>query len=151
MIVFVALIMILLIGFLGLAVDVGHFSMVKTQLQNAADAGALAGAAAFQTTRDPYNEAIFYVKQNKSDNVNLIEADITCQDAGNLLTSCTVPAAVKIQVTIRRAPGSNGNGGPVPTYFAKILNTSGAFDTVPVAASAKAELKAGKPHLIPLQ
>src|SRR5665648_735652 len=39
-----ALLLPVLIGFAGLAVDIGHMYVVKGQLQNAADAGALAGA-----------------------------------------------------------------------------------------------------------
>lgn len=41
----VALMMIGLLGFMALAVDVGHLYMVRNELQNAADAGALAGAS----------------------------------------------------------------------------------------------------------
>ena len=40
----VALMMVVFIGFAALAVDVGHLYVVRNELQNAADAGALAGA-----------------------------------------------------------------------------------------------------------
>lgn len=40
----VAFMMLVLMGFVALAVDVGHIYMVRNELQNAADAGALAGA-----------------------------------------------------------------------------------------------------------
>ena len=59
MTVFVALIMVVLIGFIGMAVDVGHFYVVKSELQNAADAGALAGAA---NVTNHYQEALIFVK-----------------------------------------------------------------------------------------
>lgn len=42
--VFVALILVILIGFTALAVDIGHLYGVRNELHNAADAGALAGA-----------------------------------------------------------------------------------------------------------
>ncbi len=40
----IALMLPLLIGFAGLAIDIGHMYAVKAQMKNAADAGALAGA-----------------------------------------------------------------------------------------------------------
>jgi len=42
--VMVAIVMVLLIMFAALAIDVGHLCVVRNELQNAADAGALAGA-----------------------------------------------------------------------------------------------------------
>lgn len=44
-VVLVAILMFVLVGFVGLALDVSFMYVVKGQLQNAADAGALAGAA----------------------------------------------------------------------------------------------------------
>jgi Flp pilus assembly protein TadG len=41
-----AILMAVLLGFCGLAIDVGHYMVVRNELQNAADAGALAGARA---------------------------------------------------------------------------------------------------------
>jgi hypothetical protein len=43
--VIIAICLFVLIGFVALAFDLGHLFMVKNELQNAADAGALAGAA----------------------------------------------------------------------------------------------------------
>lgn len=40
----VALVMVLLVGFAALAIDIGHLYVVRNELHNAADAGALAGA-----------------------------------------------------------------------------------------------------------
>ena len=40
----IALLLPVLLGFAGLAIDIGHLYVVNTQLKNAADAGALAGA-----------------------------------------------------------------------------------------------------------
>lgn len=44
-IIYIALIIVMLIGFLGLAIDIGYLYVAKGQLQNAADAAALAGAS----------------------------------------------------------------------------------------------------------
>jgi len=43
-IIFVAIAMVMILGFAALAVDVGYLYVVRNQLQNAADSGALAGA-----------------------------------------------------------------------------------------------------------
>ncbi len=45
-----AILMVVVLGFVALAVDIGHLYMVRNELQNAADAGALAGA------RELYND-----------------------------------------------------------------------------------------------
>jgi hypothetical protein len=42
--VFIAVCLVMLIGFVALAIDVGHLAVARNELQNAADAGALAGA-----------------------------------------------------------------------------------------------------------
>jgi Flp pilus assembly protein TadG len=44
--VWAAILMVMLLGFCGLAIDIGHYVLVKNQLQRAADAGALAGVRA---------------------------------------------------------------------------------------------------------
>jgi Flp pilus assembly protein TadG len=43
--VLVAIMIVMLLGFAALAIDIGHLYVVRNELQNAADAGALAGAA----------------------------------------------------------------------------------------------------------
>ena len=40
----VAVCLVIFVGFTALAVDIGHLYVVRNELQNAADAGALAGA-----------------------------------------------------------------------------------------------------------
>jgi len=40
----IALVMVLFVGVAALALDIGHLYLVKNELQNAADAGCLAGA-----------------------------------------------------------------------------------------------------------
>jgi hypothetical protein len=47
--VIIAICLVMLIGFIALAIDVGHLSVARNELQNAADAGALAGAAELYT------------------------------------------------------------------------------------------------------
>ncbi len=56
-IIFVALGLVVLIGMLGLAFDLGHAYVNKSQLQNIADASALAGASALNGTAAGITEA----------------------------------------------------------------------------------------------
>jgi Flp pilus assembly protein TadG len=42
--VIIAICLFMLVGFVALAIDVGHLYVARNELQNAADAGALAGA-----------------------------------------------------------------------------------------------------------
>jgi Flp pilus assembly protein TadG len=74
------------IGLLAVVVDLGHLFQVKSDLQNAADAGALAGARALYLNIPgsyPPSSSVFAaaqtaainaVKQNYSDNVALVNA-----------------------------------------------------------------------------
>ncbi|MFZ3209509.1 MAG: pilus assembly protein TadG-related protein [Geobacteraceae bacterium] len=69
--VYIAITLFVLIAFLGLAVDIGYMYVVKGQLQNAADASALAGAAKLDgtifTIQNPARtEAIKFADQNKA-------------------------------------------------------------------------------------
>ena len=56
--VIIGICLFLLVGFVSLAIDVGHLYVVRNELQNAADAGALAGA------RHLYEEDRFAINEN---------------------------------------------------------------------------------------
>ncbi len=79
------IIMTAFIGLLAVVVDLGHLFVVKSQLQNAADAGALAGARALYLNNSnnsadftaAQNAAIAAVKKNYSDNIALVNAVVT--------------------------------------------------------------------------
>lgn len=62
--VLVALLMVVLLGFAALVVDVGNLYLTKTQLQNAADAAALAGAQELPTASTAKSTAIYFTGQN---------------------------------------------------------------------------------------
>ena len=71
--VIVAICLFALVGFVALAIDVGHLYVVRNELQNAADAGALAGA------RHLYKEGLFEVDPN----ANMIAAEATVANTGD--------------------------------------------------------------------
>ncbi len=81
-IVFVAICMFVLIAFAALALDVGHLVVTKNELQNAADAGALAGAhklysddGRFITVDAARQAAIAVSTMNQSDN-EFVDVDV---------------------------------------------------------------------------
>lgn len=147
--VYVALLIFVLFGSLGLAVDVGHLYVVRGELQNSADAAALAGA--WSLYRDPSNPdaiptldlerarmaAANFVRENKSDGVDLADGIIEvgywsplAPDAP-LSTVFTIPTQVPaVRATVSRSADSNG--GPVRTFFMRILDISN--ETVPVSS-----------------
>jgi hypothetical protein len=84
-----AILLTVLLGFCGLAIDMGHYLVVKNELQDAADAGALAGVRALfpadlSTASNPVSpdcsNAVTVGEQsaqlNKTDNVATVVADI---------------------------------------------------------------------------
>ena len=71
----VALLLVVLVGFTALAIDVGHLVVARNELQNAADAGALAGA------RFLYNEDGTAVNEGAN---QIAEAAATANKSENL-------------------------------------------------------------------
>lgn len=149
--VYIALIISVLFGFIGLAVDVGHMYVVRGKLQNAADAAALAGAWSLYRPFNPgeiptldweraRTAATNFINKNSSDlasNVLLVDGAIEVgywnlttkilQSQAIIPTSQDVPA---VRATISRSDGSNG--GPVRTFFMKVLDAT--KDSAPVSS-----------------
>lgn len=134
-IVYVAILLMMLFGFLGLAVDTGHLFRVRNELQNAADAAALKGAWHLYTRpTDPtqiptlqWEVALLQAKEmiteNSSDNAALKDAVV---EVGywNLSSSTLQPTSLPspgvsdipaVRVVTSRSAGSNG--GPVSNFF----------------------------------
>ncbi|WP_026840939.1 pilus assembly protein TadG-related protein [Citrifermentans bremense] len=138
-IVYVAILLMMLFGFLGLAVDGGHLFKVRGELQNAADAAALKGAwHLFTRPTDPtqlptlqWEVARFQAQQmiteNSSDNTALKDAMIEVgywNMSSNVLQPTTLaspgPADIPaVRVVASRSDGSNG--GPVNNFFMQIF------------------------------
>lgn len=152
-IVYVALLISVLFGFLGLAVDVGHLYVVRGKLQNAADAAALAGAWSLYRKIPPTpgeipsldwerarTAATNFIAENNSDlasSVPLVNGTIEVgywpplNPGDPLSTVLTSPSQVPaVRATISRSDGNNG--GPVSTFFMKILDSTKV--SVPVSS-----------------
>jgi len=154
---------ILLVAFfalLAIVVDLGHLMLVRNQLQNAADAGALAGAdALINSTTTPawaaaQTAAIAAVQSNKADTQALLTANVQTgywdttwtptTTPANLLSTGIVPDATQfpaVKVSVQKNAGSNN--GPVSLTFGQIFGIT----TVNVAAHATAIV--GNPSTVP--
>lgn len=141
-IIFVALVLPILIALAALAVDLGRAYVAKNELQNAADAAALAGAAVLAKPSSDapnanyahpnwayaFNHANSSIGLNKADNRALSDGlveigywNIHHQPEGMQPTSITPSQFDKpaVRVTIRLADGHNG--GPLNLLFAPIF------------------------------
>jgi Flp pilus assembly protein TadG len=153
-----AIAIVVIMGFAALALDVGHLVTAKSELEKAADAGALAGARALNLI-PPYpnftNSSIVAtatVKENKV-NQNLITDcavqvgywDLTWKSGSapaNLLPTGTTPSATQLpacKVTLSKSSGNNG--GPLTMWFAQFLGVK----VDPLSASAVATMVAQSP------
>jgi len=146
-IIVVAVLLTVFFGIAALAVDIGHITIVRNELQNAADAAALFGASSLtssptsSTTTTAVQQAVTsIIEHNKSDSVALTGATVstgwwdlaspspqTLASARTVSTQC--PA---VQVTVSRSAGNNG--GPVQHWFASVIGIS----TSNVSATATA-------------
>ncbi len=151
--VLVALCLIVLLGVAALAIDVGYLFATKNELQNVADAAALAATRQLGAIYEPmtYDEQTAYVcnpvdilpigknvaVKNKAAGVNIIIKDedivIGQWDATTKTLSATLNQPDAVKVTARRQSGING---AVTTVFSKVLG----IDNVGLFADATAAL-----------
>lgn len=141
-IIFVVLVLPVLLAFTALAIDMGRAFVVKNELQNAADAAALAGAAALTTkTPDAPNanyanpnwayastRGVSTIGMNHADSRVLTDANVEVgywnihhQPEGMQATTITPGTFDKpaVRVTVSLAEGHNG--GPLNLLFAPIF------------------------------
>jgi Flp pilus assembly protein TadG len=143
-----ALCMVVIVGFMGLALDVGHFRYVKRNMQNAADAAAMAAAVEVRLCGGTANCAVMRTAAQKAMSENGFPAT-------TVLTNCSGTAGTGVTLMINNpscAVATDPNLGKtnfaevvvtdqVPTYFARVLG----INTVNVAARAEAERGVGGP------
>ena len=116
-----------------LAVDVGMMMVARTESQNAADAGALAGAVALgfddYNDRTPTGPAV----RNAIAAGTAVDNGVINAQTSVLAEDVTFPATTQIRVRVQRS-GARGNA--VSTFFAPIFG----IDTIDVGAEATAEV-----------
>ena len=149
-----AIMLVMLIGFAALAIDIGYLYSTRNELQNAADAAALAATRKLGEVYQalPYTQQAGYVcggsdksaieaaAQNvaiknkaamKTISVPIADIRIGQWDGSSFTATLSQPDAVN--VTTRRDDSANG---PITTFFARIFNKN----TMTVNATATAAL-----------
>ena len=115
-VIIIAMVLVVLCGMAAIAVDIGRVSVERGQLQNAADAAALAGAAALPTAANAKSQAVLYAGIN---GVPAANTTATTPFGGN---------ASKIEVVCR---------GTVEYTFARIFGLTSTQVTVRSVAEKK--------------
>lgn len=143
-VVMVAIALVMIFGFAVVAIDMSLIQLAKTQLQNAADAGALAGATAMVMTAgsqtDKEAAATAEAIRVCSLNVALQERDRSVVITPDKVT---FPEPGRVRVT-------TGTGDNVTTYFLRVLNPALPNQGEIIAsAAAGAELICGTDCLKP--
>lgn len=142
-----SILLLILFGFAAIAVDIGYMAVAKSELQNAADAGARAGALRFYEKGTGPNwanvqqRAEELAELNPSTGSPVVLASAPEVGYWNLATggqaiqspigfSPTAQDLPAVKVTASRTGA--GDGGPITTLFARTLN----IDSAPLTASA---------------
>lgn len=135
-VVYTAAILTVLLGFAALSIDIGYLYMIRGELQNAADAGALAAAgqlAAFSTDRLTLARqmAVEYAGKNMVLNKSpQLDPDVDVTFGQAVLNDATnrfefvpnTPVVDSVRVRVRRT--SDSANGSVPLFFANIFGKS---------------------------
>lgn len=125
--VLIALMIVVILGFLGLAVDIGYMYVATGQLQNAADSGALAGASQLPNTAMAVSQAENITETNlvvpgPATKVAVSSGDISLGNWNRKNSPSFTPGGAPVnavRVVARRTDGSEG--GPVELFFSKII------------------------------
>ncbi len=109
----VAAILAVLIGFTALVIDLGWLFVVRGELQNAADAGALAGVVELVNNGEDYAQtmAVAFATEDGQFRLNRTAPEADAVDV-------IVLGPETLRVHIRRSAGTAA--GPVPTIFSRI-------------------------------
>lgn len=142
-IIMVAMFLVALIGLAALVIDMGQIIVIKGELQNGADAGALAGVVdlIYYGPSEGETMAVNYTTQS---NNYRITSPVPASDAVNV----TVLDPEKLQVQVRRTAGTAA--GPVPTIFARVWGVQNTgVEALAVATVDRKVIGTGPGNLLP--
>src|SRR6188768_3233136 len=109
----------------GLSVDMSHLYMVKAEMQHAADAAALAGASALNSSVEGITLAVTRatVQMNKADfnHHNVIIPAANVKFATNLTDTFVAASSAQLGALNMRFVRVTTGAAPVPLYFARII------------------------------
>lgn len=125
--------MVMLFGFLAFTVDVGYLTLVRTQLQNAADAAAIAGAHGLTVSPADARDAAYQValanpvaglviQIDKNADIELGQWDAESRTFVSLAPSVEDQAnAVRVTITMSKAKGTE-----IDLFFSPVIGTENA-------------------------
>jgi Flp pilus assembly protein TadG len=148
-----------------MALDIGHLYVVRNELQNAADAAAMAGAAALYPNTPPTTpnwtaaeaSASAAIQFNKSDGTTLNNCQVQTgywnlsRTPYGLQSQSITPGtldAPAVKVTVSRSGGNNG--GPVTAFFASVLGIKSFSMGTQATAVVDSPASVGPGALLPL-
>ncbi len=118
-----AVFLVVMLGLIAFAVDIGHLGLARTQLQASADSAALAAAA---TTNLPRSEMETVAKQfagyhsvgGRSLQLNSNDVEYGTWDAASRAFTSSAQAGNAVRVTVRT---DAENGGATPLFFGRLF------------------------------
>ncbi len=139
----VAVAMVVLLGFCALVIDIGQIIIVKSELQNAADTGALAGVVDLVNVSEPAAQTTAVTYATQADNFHLTSPSPA---ADAVVVVVLDPETLQVQV--RRTSGTAA--GPVNTLFARIWSVQTAgVESIAVATVNRQIVGTGPGNLMP--
>ncbi|MFH1681700.1 MAG: pilus assembly protein TadG-related protein [Candidatus Eisenbacteria bacterium] len=137
-VIFVAISLVMIFAFAVLAIDIGTLFVTRTQLENAADAGALAGAMGMIQSLEDTATAVQWAITLAGENEAFIDGG---EGVGNTRSSVvitpedvTFPAPYQVRVTTHR---TTATGDPLRTMFLGVINpASDGYASVRGSATA---------------
>jgi hypothetical protein len=137
-----------LLGMGAIVIDVGFLFKERAELQNGADAGALAVAHSCAAEPCMVNKSNYFANHNAKDGASTV--DVVCgYDKSGVLPSCPAstgtmtdcpakPAAGITYVDVHTSTQTSGGGTLLPPMFARSLLDNGSYEGSRVAACARA-------------
>jgi Flp pilus assembly protein TadG len=136
-IIWIAFFMLTMLGFVALGIDVAKVMATRTELQNAADAAALAGASAINAKTGVIQQdvAIGRAQTTSAENKAFVNQPLPVQLLG---ADVSFPTPTQCTVIVRREAGA---GGEMVTHVAQVLGIKSMSLTA--TATAEASIASG--------
>lgn len=131
-IIWIAFFMLTMLGFVALGIDVAKVMATRTELQNAADAAALAGASAIDVNTGVIQQdvAVARAQTTSAENKAFVNEPLPVQLLG---ADVSFPTPTQCQVVVRREAGA---GGEMVTHVAQVIGIKSMSLTATATAEA---------------
>ena len=133
-IIYVAVFLLSSLWFVSLAIDMGKLMATRTELQNAADAAALAGASALDPTTGVIDEAVARTRAAAAAAANRAFQEVPTPVAIDAQLDVDFPRERQVRVRVHREAAT---GNPMITHFAQTVG----LPSLDVRADATAEAR----------